>query len=490
MEGSLVVTLSSMDRSGAAVGRDGAERLLVHGGIPGERVRVRRGRAVGHGTLCELVEVVEPSPHRVVPRCRHAAVCGGCSWQHVSYHEQLRIKTRALDSLLQRELGALAPPVRHMIGTPVAEDGMPWGFRQKAAFVFAPGPDGLAMGHFARGTHDVVPVVECPVHPERANRIAFALRDELRRGGVAAAGDALAGVARHVLVRASQDAREAVALLVVTRRAPELEAPLAALLACPERPDGLALNLHDRPGPYLVGRETQRVAGNGHVREEALGPAFLVAPTSFFQTNVAAASVLVRLVHEALSAESGQRVLDLYSGAGLFALPLALRGHTVTAVEESRKSVSDAELNRRTNRVAAERLKLVASSVERALPHLKPGAFDAVVLDPPRDGASPAVLREVFGRLRPRRAVLVSCNPDALARELKHALGAGYRVVRVQPVDMFPHTPHVEAVAVLERLGDRPSAARERGARPPRPSSRSRTPGSRKPPARGRTPTP
>ena len=205
------------------------------------------------------------------------------------------------------------------------------------------------MGHFARGTHEVVPVVECPVHPYRANRIAFALRDELHKAGVSAAGEALAGIARHVIVRTTRDEREAVALLVATRRGPELEAPLASLLGRPERPDGLALNLHDRPGPYLLGRETQRVAGHGHVREESLGPAFLVAPTSFFQTNVAAAAVLVRLVHESLPAESGLRILDLYSGAGLFALPLAARGHFVTAVEESRKSLSDAELNRRTN---------------------------------------------------------------------------------------------------------------------------------------------
>jgi 23S rRNA (uracil1939-C5)-methyltransferase len=467
MEGTFVVALSGMDRSGAAVARAGAERLLVHGGIPGEQVRVRRGRAVGHGTLCELVEVLEPSPHRVVPRCRHAAVCGGCSWQHVAYAEQLRIKTRALEAILRRALGDLAPRVRAMIGTPAGEDGMPWGFRQKSAFVFAPGPGGLVMGHFARGTHEVVPVDECPVHPERANRIAFALHDELRQAGVPAAGEGLDGVARHVLVRTTKDEREAVALLIVTRGGPELELPLAALLRRPERPDGLAVNLHDRPGPFLLGRETRRVAGTGHVREESLGPAFLVAPASFFQTNVAAASVLVRLVIEALPAETGLRVLDLYSGSGLFALPLAVRGHAVTAVEESRKGVSDAELNRRTNRVPEQRLRLVASTVERALPRFEPGAFDEVVLDPPREGAPPQVLREVFGRLRPRRAVLVSCSPDALARELPVALRAGYRIVRVQPVDMFPHTPHVEAVAVLERSTPEGPGA---GARPPRPT--------------------
>ena len=209
------------------------------------------------------------------------------------------------------------------------------------------------------------------------------------------------------------------------------------------------------------------IDGTGHVREEGLGPAFLVSPTAFFQTNVAAAEVLLRLVSE--GCQGMPAVLDLYSGSGLFALPLAMRGHRVTAVEESRKGVRDAELNRKTNGVGEEQLRLVSSSVERALPRLTPGAYDAVVLDPPREGCPPEVLRGVFGRLRPARAVLVSCNPGALARELPAAARAGYRVLGVQPVDMFPHTPHVEAVAVLERE---------------RRSLRRREPASRKPPAR------
>ena len=503
MEAELVVSLTSFDGSGAAVAHVGEERLVVHGAIPGERVRVRPVRPLAPGrTLAELVEVVEPSPFRVTPRCRHAAVCGGCTWQHVAYEEQLRVKARRLEAVLARALGERAPAVAPMIGTPVGADGMPWGYRQKSSFVLAPGPSGrgLVMGHYARGTHDVVAVDECPAHPPRANRVAFALRDALAAARVSGASEDLRrGTARHVVLRTTRDESECVAMLVVGREEPAVERPLRALLDSPDAPSGLAVNLNDRPGPYLVGRETRRVHGPGHVRETSLGPAFLVSPTSFFQTNVAAASVLVDLVVRACEGKRDvrRRLLDLYSGSGLFSLPLAARGHTVVAVEASRKSARDAELNRRANGVPEERLTLVAADVERALPRLaEEEPFDAVVLDPPREGCPPAVLRAVFRRLKPKRAVVVSCNPEALGRELAEALAAGYRVLSLQPVDMFPHTPHVEAVAVLARGGSTSSGApgpgsrRGPGATPRTPSSRSRTPGSRRPRAPGRSRTP
>jgi 23S rRNA (uracil1939-C5)-methyltransferase len=399
--------------------------------------------------------------------CRHAAECGGCGWLHLGYPEQLEAKRRTLEGLLRAKLGPRAPRVAPMIGMPVGADGMPWAFRQKAAFVFGRGPDGgLTMGHFARGTNDVIPVSECPVHAARANRIAFALRDELVRSGLSA-WDGRGGVLRHLLVRVSADGREAVAVLVVTQDDKRLREPLRRLMASPARPTGLMLNVHDRPGPYLVGRESLRIAGVGHVREDALGPTFLVSPTGFFQTNVAAAAELVRLVGVALPRHPRLRVLELYAGSGLFALPLARAGHSVVAVEESRKATRDAARNAKRNGVPESRLRLVPSRVEQALPRLLRERFDAVILDPPREGCPEAVLRGVAERLAPPRLVLVSCNPEALARELELLQRAGYRASLVQPVDMFPHTPHIEAVAVLQR------PAR------PRPRTRAGIPGSR-----------
>ena len=160
------------------------------------------------------------TPGDVTPRCRHAGRCGGCQWQHVPYPEQLARKRDALDALLRRSDPRL-PPVAPVVPMPVGDDGMPWHFRHKASFVFDHGATGaLVMGHYAAAGKTVVPVQECPVHGERANRIAFRLRDELAKARIPAAGANLSGVLRHLIIRTSEDERDAVAMLVVTRNVP------------------------------------------------------------------------------------------------------------------------------------------------------------------------------------------------------------------------------------------------------------------------------
>ena len=231
-------------------------------------------------------------------------------------------------------------------------------------------------------SRNVVPITECPVHEPRANHIAFALHDHLSRAQVSAAGPTLRGVLRHLIIRTTRDGREAVAMLVVTRNDKSLRAPIRAFLATADAPDGFYLNIHDRPGPYMVGRETMRLAGRSHVRERVAGMSFLVSPTAFFQTNIEAAEAIVQIVLEtAGSLAPGANVLDLYAGGGLFALPLAARGHVVTAVEENAHAIRDADANVRLNKLSGGTVRLHAARVEDALHTLRRDPVDLVVLD-------------------------------------------------------------------------------------------------------------
>jgi 23S rRNA (uracil1939-C5)-methyltransferase len=403
--------------------------------------------------------------------CRHFGPCGGCDWQNLVYAEQLSRKRARLEDLLHTSLGPRAPAVQPVIAMRVDETGWPWRFRHKASFVFGLAADGRtpALGHFAAESAAVVAISECPVHADRANRLAFALLEHLAHAHVAPAGPSLRGVLRHLLVRTTRDAREVGAMLVVTRNEKSLRKPVKAFLDTAEAPDGFYLNINDRPGPYMVGRETMRLAGRSHVKETVNGFSYLLSPTTFFQTNVDAADVIVRLVLEAIPETTPQRVLDLYSGSGLFTVPLAARGHIVTAVEESRQAMLDAEANLRLNRVSDGNVHLHASRVEDALKRMR-DPFDVVILDPPRQGCTLEVVRKVFGGINAARAVYVSCNPEALAAELPPILDAGFSVDRVQPVDMFPHTTHIETVVTFSG----PSPRGKRGSSPARQGSATR----------------
>jgi 23S rRNA (uracil1939-C5)-methyltransferase len=391
---------------------------------------------------------VEAAPGDSFTLCRHASRCGGCTSLQVAYPRQLQLKTAQLEALLAGALGSRTPPVLPMLPSPAVR-----GFRTKASFVF--GQDGrrLVMGHYEAGSRRIVPVDECPVHADAANLAAFTVREALKAAHVEAAGDRLDGVARHVVVRVSRQSGEVMVTLVVTRNAPRLKAVTKALVGDAARIDSLHLNIHDRPGSLLFGPETRKLHGRERLREQVAGISFLISPTSFFQTNIGAAERMVAHVLDLVPGESGSRVLDLYSGAGLFSLPLARRGHRVLAVEESAEAVADGEASRQFSRIEEGACRFVRGRVEQALARAEREhartPFSAVVMDPPRDGCSESVIQSVFNRMRPARVVYVSCNPEALARDLASAARAGYEIDPVQPLDMFPHTPHIEAIAAL-----------------------------------------
>jgi 23S rRNA (uracil1939-C5)-methyltransferase len=385
-------------------------------------------------------------------QCRHFGTCGGCSLQHLSYAKQLALKEQTLLERLPSALREPGGPIDSSLFLPVEGYGeTPWSFRQKVAFVFGPGPGGrgLVMGHYETGSQRIVPVIECPVHSARANRIAFALRDHLAQAGIRAAGPLLSGILRHIIIRTTRDDREAVAMLVVTRNDKSLRRPVRALLESNDRPDGFFINIHDDPGPFMVGSKTIKIFGRSHVREIVGGISYLISPDAFFQTNVRAAEVLQQTVTRSVAGAT--RVLDLYCGSGLFSLPLAAAGVRVTGIDENRQAIRDANANVRLNKIPDGRARFLAGRVEDAVGRALTERWDAVILDPPRQGCPKKILSAVFERVGPSRAVYVSCNPDTLGAELPFIMDVGYRIERVEAVDMFPHTDHIETVLSLRK---------------------------------------
>ena len=478
----LDVDIDEMSIEGDGVAHVGRQTIYVPFTIPGERVRVlvRGGpRPVAQATL---LSVLRASPHRVDPKCRHfglrsagqsaglktrptyerptyerpayegdtaAPPCGGCTWQHIAYPEQLRLKTALVDRLVRARVPS-APAAHTMVA---ANRDEPWGFRQKVHFVFGEG-DGrrgsrdLLMGHYARGSRGVVNVTECPVHDPRGNALAFSIHGHLTRARIQA--DAGQGASlQSIAVRVARGTDEIMATLVVSHEA-DKRLRTATRKAMETSPAGTAfhLNIHDRDDGFIFGERTRKLAGADRLRDIVGGSSYLVSPTAFFQTNVAAAELLVSHVLEAMP-KAPARVLDLYAGAGLFAIPLARAGHTVTAVESNRQAVADGIASVRLNRLTEDQCRFVVARTEDAL--ASASRVDAVVLDPPREGCGTGVIDRLFGHVRPPLVVYVSCNPEALALDLADIVSHGYRVQSLLPVDMFPHTAHIETIAVLTR---------------------------------------
>jgi 23S rRNA (uracil1939-C5)-methyltransferase len=444
----LVLEVTDLTLEGEAIARHGEYVLFVAGAIPGEQIVadvVSTGSRYGR---VRVVRVIHRSPARVEPRCRHFGQCGGCSWQHINYSEQLRWKERLLRMTLEHRLPGVHLPILPMIGMPD-----PWGTRNKAHFLIGQEKGRLALGHYRPHSRDFLPLVECPVHNAIGNRVGRAMLQLLEKHDIPAFVEGgHGGVARHVLVRVSGHTGEAQATLVASRtKLPGVREIGAELAAAESAVSGVHLNLNSEPGTVIFGAKTQKLVGQNRLTEEIAGVQFLISPTSFFQTSATGAARLVETVLKCVPAMTGGPILDLYAGVGLFAAPLARRGHRVVAVEENPTAVEDGIETLKHNRITG--CRYLSGKVETTLKKLaRDEHFQVAILDPPREGCPEWTLRLLARQMRPQRIIDVSCDPTALATDLALLTQCGYRVMEIQPIDMFPHTAHIESVALLERI--------------------------------------
>lgn len=404
----LELTLTGLSYGGEALGRDSGGRVVfVPFALPGERVQVQLLEQRRRWARARLMQVLQPSPVRELPRCRHFAACGGCHYQHMPYADQLLAKQSILREQLQRLGKVVDPPVEPCI--PAAS---PWNARNQLQFHLDPAGRLGFIGHpqAEGGDRQVIPIQECHLPEPALSELWPKLELE-----------AIPGLER-VGLRAG---REGEAMLILHGEGPpqvdlDLDLPLSVVWLW--------------PGGMEV------LAGSPHLTFEVLGREFRVSAPSFFQVQTALAGELVRLVLEGLAVAPGELAYDLYAGVGLFSAFLAAAGARLAAVEESPWACDDFVHNLE----AFEGVELYEATVEEALAGL-PGAPLAVVVDPPRAGLAPAVIDGLIG-LAPPRLVYVSCDPATLARDAARLQAGGFRLERAVPIDLFPQTFHIEAV--------------------------------------------
>jgi len=444
-------------KTGQAVGRSEGMVVYVLGPLPGERARVRIESVKAKYAVADLIELLDRSADRVDPFCPVFGVCGGCQVQHLAYPAQLQWKRGLVENALRRLGGIPDADVRPPVGMT-----HPRAYRNKMALVVtrpegansgAPTDDGVRFGFYAARTHDVVPIEHCPIVAEQLDRTIVGLWEAAADPATARA---FAG-ARHVIARAGLSSGEGVVSVSTLRASGSLPGVAAALAAKLPGTVGISNSFEPPSENAVMGRRQATVYGDPEMHEEIDGVRFRVSPASFFQVN----SEMVGKIFAYLKppAAAAARVIDLYCGAGTFALFFAKAGARVVGIEENPHAVREAKHNAALNGVE-ERTAFVSGRVDATL-RSKFGAdalaaSDLVFLDPPRKGSDEATL-DALVRARVPQIWYLSCNPATLARDVAQLVAGGYRLGTVQPFDMFPQTGHIEALAALHRADVAPS---------------------------------
>jgi 23S rRNA (uracil1939-C5)-methyltransferase len=429
----LELEIDSLAHGGRGVARSNGYVVFVTGALPGDRVRARLTRSKRDYGEASAVELLRPSAERVADRCRHGGEpCPGAAWQGMAYERQLAEKAAQVEDALHRlgrlqrfELEPIEPAIER------------WRYRNKLEYSFGAGEGGLALGFHRRGNWaDVVDVDDCLLASERNNAARNAVRDWATAEGIPPYDRRdQGGVLRNLVVREGRRTGELQTRLVTSPG--ELPRPPVDLHTVIEGPGG------GTDGPTGV-------LGAEHVHEELGGLRFRVSHTAFLQTNTEMAERLYEIVAGFAALRGGERVFDLFCGIGTIGVSLARHAGEVWGLESVGEAIADAEHNAEANEIS--NASFVAGDARLGIRPLieRAGRPDVVVVDPPRAGLSSKIVRRVL-ECDARRVVYVSCNPTTLAPNAAQMVEAGYSLRRVKPVDMFPQTPHIECVALLEK---------------------------------------
>ncbi len=440
----VTLTVDRMAYGGRGVGRIDGYVVFVPDAAPGDRVRARLWRVKPAYAEADLIDVETPSTVRTRPPCPHFGPCGGCVWQHLGYDEQLRAK----ESIVRESLAHIAG-LRDLEIRPILVAGTPWAYRNKMEFTFH--PDTL-LGLHRRGAFDrVVPIETCLIQSDTANAILSEVREWASASGLSRY-DARShtGLLRQVVIREAKRTGDImVALIAAAAEVPGVRELATRLVVTAPRIASVLLGVNPGASDGLPLAAVSVLAGRPYIEEEVAGIRFRIGLETFFQTNTEGAEHLIATVGAYAGLRGDEIVYDLYAGVGTFSLPLARRAKQVYGLEIGASTVEAARENARLNGVT--NAEFVSGDVRRLLPEMldRTGSPNLLVLDPPRSGAGARVMRKIVAAAAPK-IIYISCNPTTLAPDLGDLVRAGYALRAVQPIDLFPHTYHVECVVLLE----------------------------------------
>ena len=440
------MTITHMESMSEGIGSIAGYRIFVPYGLLGEKLTVEIVEADNKSARGKILHILQPSPQRVVPACQLYETCGGCQLQHLSYEGQLEAKHQQVVDAVMRCCRQKEIKVYPVLG---AEE--PWNYRNKMQLPVGKKKNEIVLGCFVQGSHEIIDTEDCCIQKQLNNDIANVVRDTVKKLKISVYDeDRHVGILRYVVGRVSSDNKECMLVLVTAVKELRYAKELVKILRS-KLPHLVSVqqNVQTYHNNVIMGRETNLLWGKDTIRDRIGKLTFHISPRSFFQINTKQAEVLYNKALEYAALTGRETVIDAYCGTGTITLFLARKAQKVYGIEIVKPAIFDARKNARENHI--KNVEFIVGDATVVMPSLyhKNVLPDVIVVDPPRSGCTEAVLK-TFASMGPKRIVYISCNPESLARDLAILDKIGYVATKIQPVDMFPQTYHVECVALIE----------------------------------------
>lgn len=443
------LTIEDLGVDGEGIGKVDGMAIFVKDAVPGDRVQAKVMKMKKSYGYARLMQVLDPSPERMEPRCAFARQCGGCQLQAMTYEAQLDFKAKKVWNHLIR-IGSLTDLAKPEI---IGMDD-PWRYRNKAQFPFGTDKEGNPVtGFYAARSHNIIPCTECWLGVEENKVILEKILDHLKTYHISTYDEVSGkGLLRHVLIRKGFTTGEVMVCLILNGRTmPKLTELVNSLREVPGM-TSITINVNTKNTNVIMGTEMISVWGQDYITDYIGNIKYQISPLSFYQVNPVQTKKLYETALEYADLKGNETVWDLYCGIGTISLFLAQKAGKVYGVEIVPQAINDARQNAKLNGI--KNAEFFVGKAEEVLPekYEKEGIYaDVIVVDPPRKGCDTAAL-ETMVKMKPERIVYVSCDSATLARDVKWLGERGYEVKKVKACDMFPGTVHVETVCLLSKL--------------------------------------
>ena len=444
------VTIEDMSEDGAGIGKLDGYIWFIKDTVIGDRVRSRAMKMKKSYGFARLMEVIEPSPVRVEPRCPAARPCGGCQLQFMKYEDQLVFKERKIKNNLMR-IGGFREEEIPML--PIMGMEYPWRYRNKAQFPFGLNKNGeIITGFYAGRTHDIIENEDCLLGVEENKEILGIIRGFMQRNRIKPYDEKThRGLVRHALIRKGFKSGEIMVCLVINGKSLPYGERLAEELMQIPGMTSISYSVNEEKTNVIMGKEIVNLYGPGYITDSIADVTYQISPLSFYQVNPVQTEKLYGTALEYAGLTGEETVWDLYCGIGTISLFLAQKARKVYGVEIVPQAIDDARRNAKLNGMG--NVEFFVGKAEEVLPEQYEKSHiyaDVIVVDPPRKGCDQMCLDTIL-RMQPKRVVYVSCDSATLARDLRYLADGGYVVEKVRGCDMFPMSGHVETICLLSK---------------------------------------